>query len=65
MKERQINRLIYEVVRPGVDDAIHAKLDHPSIDPHIYDHVMDHVYTPVTGEIWEPIVLTYDALRRS
>ncbi len=64
MKKRQINRLIYEVVRLGVDDAIHAKVDHPSIDPCIYDNVMDLVYTPVTGEIWEPFVLVDDALKR-
>jgi len=63
MKDSGASRLIYEAVRAGVDDPIHARIDHSSIDPHVYDYVMDHVYTPITSEIWEPFVLVYDALR--
>jgi hypothetical protein len=65
MKDSGTSRLIYEAVRLGVDDPIHARIDHPSVDPLVYDYAVDHVYTPITGEIWEPFVLIGDATQAS
>jgi hypothetical protein len=65
MKDSGTSRLIYEAVRLGVDDPIHARIDHPAINPLVYDYAVDHVYTPITGEMWEPFVLIGNATQAS